>query len=172
MKKLSEVEHAKALMSEAMDWSVLKWLWEKRNVREIADEANVALDRLDRRVKSHWKDEFKAAYQLMVREDRNSRRRGDQQNHASSNAIDPQVRRLVQDVKDMDEKAHGARMDAEETFDRAEEQLSTALAREGCGKAIRSWELHEKAIRKAEALVGSTPVQSAAVAPKPKTRAT
>jgi hypothetical protein len=46
-------------------------------------------------------------------------------------------------------------MDAEETFDEAERQLSTSLAREGCRKAIQSWELHEKAIRRAEALVPS-----------------
>jgi hypothetical protein len=44
-------------------------------------------------------------------------------------------------------------MDAEQTFDTAEKQLSTALAREGCRKAIRSWELRERAIRKAEALI-------------------
>jgi hypothetical protein len=42
-------------------------------------------------------------------------------------------------------------MDAEHTFDEAERLLSTSLAREGCQKAIRSWDLHEKAIRRAEA---------------------
>jgi hypothetical protein len=44
-------------------------------------------------------------------------------------------------------------MDAEATFDLAEKQLSTSMAREGCRKAIHSWELHEKAIRKAETLI-------------------
>jgi hypothetical protein len=44
-------------------------------------------------------------------------------------------------------------MDAEETFDKAEKQLSTALAREGCRKAILSWDLHEKAIHKAEGVI-------------------
>jgi len=47
-------------------------------------------------------------------------------------------------------------MDAEATFDEAEKQLSTRLAREGCRKAIESWDLHEKAIRKAEALILSS----------------
>ena len=46
-----------------------------------------------------------------------------------------------------------ARLEAEKTFDAAEKQLSTALAREGCRKAIEGWELHERAIRKAEAAV-------------------
>jgi hypothetical protein len=41
-------------------------------------------------------------------------------------------------------------MDAESTFDEAEKQLSTALAREGCRKAIHSWELFEKAIHLSE----------------------
>ena len=31
--------------------------------------------------------------------------------------------------------------------------MSSDLAREGCKKAIHSWELHEKAIRKAEAIM-------------------
>jgi hypothetical protein len=48
-------------------------------------------------------------------------------------------------------KAERAHLDAENTFDEAERQLSTRLAREGCAKAIASWELHEAAIRKAEA---------------------
>jgi hypothetical protein len=52
-----------------------------------------------------------------------------------------------------DAEAYQARMDAETTFDLAEKQLSTSLAREGCRKAIHSWELHEKAIRKAETLI-------------------
>jgi hypothetical protein len=48
--KLPEVEEAKALMAEAMDWSVFTWLLQKSSVREIADRANVALDKLNRAV--------------------------------------------------------------------------------------------------------------------------
>jgi len=62
MRKLSEVEEAKKLMADAMDWSVLKWLWEKRTVRETADKANAALDMLEQKVKASWRDELKAAY--------------------------------------------------------------------------------------------------------------
>jgi len=46
-------------------------------------------------------------------------------------------------------------MTAEETFDEAERQLSTRLAREGCEKAIRAWDLKEKAISKAEAIISA-----------------
>ena len=45
-----------------------------------------------------------------------------------------------------------ARLDAEDTFDEAERRLSAGMAREGARKAIESWELREKSIRKAEAV--------------------
>ena len=47
MHKLPEVEEAKALMNEATEWSVMKWLREKKRVRKVADQANAALDKLD-----------------------------------------------------------------------------------------------------------------------------
>jgi hypothetical protein len=43
-------------------------------------------------------------------------------------------------------------MDAEQTFEDAERQMSAGLARQGAVKAIECWDLREKAIRKAEAL--------------------
>jgi hypothetical protein len=148
MSRLPEVKAAKALMTEAMDWSVLKWLWEKSKVRQTADDANAALDRLNRKVKAAWPEEFKAAYrQLSARK-----------NHTppgQSGVASAELLQLVTHVKDLDTQAHSARLDAEKTFDEAERQLNTALAREGCKKAIRSWELHEKAIRAAEALLDS-----------------
>jgi hypothetical protein len=48
--------------------------------------------------------------------------------------------------------AHHHVLDAEATFDEAERRMSARMAREGAQKAADSWELHEKAIRKAEAL--------------------
>ena len=65
--------------------------------------------------------------------------------------MDSQFTGLAREVKEADERAYRAHMDAEATFDEAERKLSTRLAREGCQKAIQSWELHEKAIRKVEA---------------------
>ena len=50
-----------------------------------------------------------------------------------------------------DEEAERARLDAEDTFDEAERRMSTDLAREGAGKALRTYELREAAIRKSEA---------------------
>ena len=150
MRKLPVVEEAKALMSAATDWSVFTWLWEKNSVRETADRANSVLDRLNRKIKASWSEELKAAYHEAVRAS-DGRGRKAQSSGPGSEAIDPEVRVLVKKVKDADDEAHRARMDAEATFDEADRQMNVSLAREGCGKAIRSWELHEKAIRKAEA---------------------
>ena len=40
MKTLPEVETAKQLMNEAIRWSVITWLREKKRVRKTADQAN------------------------------------------------------------------------------------------------------------------------------------
>jgi hypothetical protein len=63
---------------------------------------------------------------------------------------------IARKIKDADDEAYRARMKAEETFDQAERQLSTRLAREGCFEAIHSWDLQEKAISKAEKLFSLT----------------
>lgn len=117
MGKFAEVEEAKAVMSEAIEWSVIKWLREKKRVRKMADVANARLDGRLEDLRSQWDGAGEAA-----------------------------LRKLRQ----ASEQARRARMDAEATFDEAEKQLSTALAREGCRKAIHSWELYEKAIRLSE----------------------
>jgi len=140
MHKLAEVEEAKVLMNEAMDWSVFRWLFEKHRVRETADRANAVLDKTNRALKTRWPDNLKAAYKELT---------GRHQN-GSTNGIDPQIRLFVEKMKEADDAAHRARMTAEATFDEAERQLNTELAREGCRQAIHSWKLHEKAIRIAE----------------------
>jgi hypothetical protein len=148
MRKLKEVEDAKALMTEAMEWSVFRWLFEKRRVRETADEANAALDKLNEAVKARWRADVRAAYkELNIK----GRRPGE----TTSTTIDPEIRFLAKRVKEADDAARRARTDAENTFDDAERQLNTDLAREGCKKAIHQWELDEKAIRAAEAAPGS-----------------
>jgi hypothetical protein len=155
MKKLTEVQEAKELMTEAMGWSVFKWLFEKRSVRETADRANDVLDRLDRAVKVRWSDETKAAYKALSAK-RAGKPRGQEKDQQGTESTDAEVLLLVEKVKEADDAAWRARMDAEATFDEAEKQMSTDLAREGCKKAIHSWELHEKAIRKAEAVMGAS----------------
>jgi hypothetical protein len=148
MRKLPEVEEAKALMTEAMDCSVFRWLFEKRRVRETADQANAALDKLNQDVKARWGSEVRTAYKELSA-------KGRRQDESASSAIDPEIRVFMQKVKEADDAARRARTDAEDTFDEAERQLNTDLAREGCKKAIRQWELDEKAIRTAEAILNS-----------------
>jgi hypothetical protein len=153
MRKLSEVEGAKALMTEGMNWSVVRWLKEKKRVRKAADLANACLDRLDQEIKARWSDELKAAYSELAGDSVGARQRPHKQ---PSQGIDPQVKLLAKRVKESDDEAYRVRMDAEDTFDKAEKQLSARLAREGCRKAIDSWDLHEQAIRKSEAAIGAT----------------
>ena len=142
MKKLAQVETAKRLMADATKWSVLTWLREKKKVRKTADQANASLDELAESVKQAWPASARIAYEALA--PKGSHRSID---HESMNGEG-----LVAKCKRADDEASRARMVAEETFDRAERLLSTALAREGCAKAIRSWELKEKAIRLAEDL--------------------
>jgi hypothetical protein len=150
MEKIPAVEMAKVLMTEAVAWSVMKWLREKKTVRKTADQANAALDQLNQNVKDRWPDRVRTAYDSLAAQ----RVDGAARNHRPTAAlIDPQAMLIAKKVKEADDEAYRARMDAEKTFDEAEKKLSTALAREGCRKAIHSWELHEKAIRKAEALL-------------------
>lgn len=152
MEKIPAVETAKALMTEAVAWSVMKWLREKKAVRKVADQANAALDQLNLEVKNRWPEDVRAAYETLL-EPGSGNNRAHGRHQATSPVMDPQAIICAKRVKEADEEAHRARLDAEGTFDDAEKQLSTALAREGCRKAIHSWELHEKAIRKAENLV-------------------
>lgn len=142
MNKLREVEAAKVLMIEAMNWSVMKWLREKKRVRAVADEANDAIDRFNQEIKLKWPDVLRSEYQSLTIEAALSSR------SSGNNA-------MLRKVKEADAEAARARTDAEETFDQAERQLSTRLAREGCRKAILSWELHEKANAAAEAVIHS-----------------
>ena len=152
MRKLTEVEDAKALMTEAMNWSVVRWLKEKKRVRKAADLANAELDRLDQEIKARWNDELKAAYNEL-----GGNSGGAQRPHRqTSQVIDSQVKLLAKKLKESDDEAYRVRMDAEDTFDAAEKKLSTRLAREGSQKAIDSWDLHEQAIRKSEAAIGTT----------------
>ena len=152
MDQLPEVETAKALMTEAMSWSVMRWLREKKRVRKTADCANAALDRLSESIKERWNNGMRAAYEALVAQAAGGTS-ADQQKRQPLPAADPEATHIARKVKEADDEAYRARMDAEKTFDDAERQLSTSLAREGCRKAIHGWELHEKAIRKAEAVI-------------------
>jgi hypothetical protein len=145
--ELPEVEEAKALMIEAMEWSVFTWLFQKNRVRETADRANTALDKLNSTVKSRWNSQMKAAYRELTAKGGSHRLA-----EPGPESIDHEIRVFVKKVKEADDAARHARTDAEDTFDEAESQLNTDLAREGCKKAIHQWKLDEKAIRRAETI--------------------
>jgi hypothetical protein len=153
MRKLREVEDAKALMTEAMDWSVFTWLFQKSKVREIADQANAALDKLNRATKARWPEEIKAACKGLPG-------KGRRPSESAPSPIGPEIQAFVTKVKEADDAARRARTDAEDTFDEAERTLNTDLARDGCRKAIHQWELDEKAIRRAETVPGSSKTAS------------
>ena len=158
MQKLIPVEEARALMNvAAKDWGVWRWLMEKKRVRVTADRAVDALAELEAKVKASWSDDLKKAYRELEAEAAldggdPKAKRAYQKAKEEAKHVDPQVKLAVQRVKDADDEAYDARMDAEDTFDEAERRLSTDMAREGARKAIESWDLREKAIRKAEAL--------------------
>ena len=140
MQKIKEVEEAKAIMTEAINWSVMKWLREKKRVRKAADVANAALDSTIASLKGGWDKEFRSSYdQLGAKDPKGS----------------AELMATARKVKQSEEAAKKARDDAEKTFDDAENQLSTTMAREGCRKAIHSWELHEHVIRLAESGVSA-----------------
>lgn len=156
MHKLVVVEEAKVLMNEAKDWSVWRWLTEKRRVRTAADAATDALAEVEKQVKAGWSEDLTKAYRELeaaASADGNPRaRRQYEKAREEAKHVDPKLKLAVQRVKEADDEAYDARMDAEATFDEAESRLSASMAREGAQKAIDAWELRESAIRKAEAL--------------------
>jgi hypothetical protein len=135
MQKLIPVEDAKALMREAVGWSVWNWMTQKRRLRSAADAAWEALEEQDRRVKHRWSEEVRKAYQ-----------------GKNSNRLDPDLKLAVQRAREADEEWKAARETAEATVDEADRRMSTSMACEGAQQAIEAWELTEKAIRRAEAV--------------------
>jgi hypothetical protein len=156
MQKLVPVEEAKELMNKAKDWSVWRWLMDKSKVRAAADKAVDALSAAEKKVKANWDEDAKKAYreleaQAALEKNPKAKRQFEKAREEASD-IDPKTKTAVRRVKEADDEAYRARMDAEQTFDDAEKQMSASRAREGARKAIESWELREKAIHKAEAL--------------------
>ncbi|HVP64838.1 MAG TPA: hypothetical protein VMT82_08070 [candidate division Zixibacteria bacterium] len=152
MLNLKEVDQAKAIMIEAYDWSVMKWLGEKKRVRKAADLANAVLDALDQKLKDGWSDELVAAYcELGSVGDKAVAPRPSSMKPPAS----PEVRQLAKKLWQADSEAYIMRWKAEDTFDVADRRLSTSMAREGTKQAIASWDLHEKAIALSQEVVNS-----------------
>jgi len=149
MRKLPEVEEARSIMTQGMEWGVWKWLTEKKRVRLAADRATDALNAAEMRVKETWSEELKQAYDALVdQEFSTSKRKG---KNGELKGINPGLLDLARHVKQADDEAETCRLDAEDTFDEAERRMSTDMAREGARKALQTYDLHEKAIRRAEA---------------------
>lgn len=155
MQKLIAVEEARRLLNVGKEWSIWRWLFEKRRVRTVADAGTAALDELEKKVKAGWSDDLKKAYREVEMQARS------EGNHKASysyekaredaKSIDLPVKLSARRVKEADDIAYDARMDAEATFDEAEKLLSGSMAREGAQKALDAYALREKAIRRAEA---------------------
>lgn len=136
MKKLAEVEQARALMTEAIDWSVMNWLSQKKRVRKAADRANEVLNATEAEIRKKWSPEFRSIYDESV-------------------VASPEMKHLASRIRREHDAANRFRMEAEKTFDGAEARLSTAMAREGCRQAIEGWDHHLEAIRLAESALTS-----------------
>lgn len=155
MRKLHAVEDAREIMKEGTEWGVWKWLLEKKRVRGIADEARAALDEFEMKVKATWSDDLKIAYNHLVAEDGDVKRARQKAKSGIKNSgprIDSQLMAAVTRVKEADDAAYDAHEGAEDKFAEAEKRMSTSLAREAARKALDAYDLHEAAIRKAEAL--------------------
>jgi hypothetical protein len=155
MRKLPAVEDARAIMTEGTQWGVWKWLLEKKRVREMADAARGALDQFEMKVKATWGDDPKIAYNQLVSQDgdvKQARQKAKLGKKETAEKIDSHVMTVVKRVKEADDDAYNAHEDAEDLFAEAEKRMSTSRAREAARKALEAYDLHEAAIRKAEAL--------------------
>lgn len=155
MRKLAAVEDAKTIMTEGMEWGVWKWLLEKKRVRGIADEARAALDEFEMKVKATWSDDHKIAYNQLVSQNgdaKQSRQKAKRGKKEETARVNSQALADAKRVKEADDDAYNAHEDAEDLFAEAERRMSTSMAREAARKALVAYEVHETAIRKAEAL--------------------
>jgi hypothetical protein len=146
MRKLEAVEDARAIMTKGLDWGVFKWLMEKPKVRKIADRATEALNDAEDKVKATWSDDLKRAYNHLA-----TQAAADGKGKKSDGKFDADVLEIARKIFEADEETETMRLDAEDTFAEGERKLSVSMAREGAQKALATYDLHEKAIRKAEA---------------------
>lgn len=152
MKKLEAVEEARAAMKQGMEWGVWKWLLEKRRVRKIADRATEALNNAEDAVKATWSDELVEAYNLLIDEEEGVATKSRKRTKGTATAMSEDVLRTAKQMKELDDETERVRLDAEAIFEDAEQRMSTAGARAGAKRALDTYDLHEKAIRKAEAV--------------------
>lgn len=140
MHKLLAVEEARRLFNEAKDWSIWRWLLEKKRVRTTADAATAALDEADRKAKAGWSDELRKAYRELEAEaavngDRRTKRQYEKAREEARD-IGEAIKALARKVREADEKAEQVRLEAEDTFALADKRVSSSIAGRGGGAAI------------------------------------
>ncbi len=141
MSTIKEVAEARALFTEAQDWSVMKWLGEKKRVRKAADLCNATLDQVEKELQDGWSADLKAAYANL-------------NGSKVVKSVSADIEQTAKSLKEAHDAAIAKRMEAEDTFEKAEKRMSVSMAREGCHIALAGWDLHEAAIKKAEQAAG------------------
>ncbi len=150
MQKLIAVEEARKVLTAGKEWSIWRWLLEKRRVRATADAGTAALDDMEKKVKYGWSPELKKAYRdLLAAAAVNGH--GSSRRREATAGVEGPLKIAAQKVKEADDIAFKARMDAEALFAEAERRLSGSMAREAAEKALEAYDLRERAIRRAEA---------------------
>lgn len=148
MKKLEAVENSRAIMTEGLEWGIFKWLANKPKVRKIADLATEALNNAEDGVKATWSDDLKRAYNYLVAQNGDA---GNKKTRVKADEFDSRVLAIARGVLEADVETETMRLDAEDTFAEGEKKLSISMAKDGARKALATYDLHEAAIRKAEA---------------------
>src|ERR1019366_3581821 len=129
MHKLVAVEEAKTLFNEAKDWSVWRWLIEKKHARTSADAAWEALEACEEKVRAGWNEDWRQAY-----------------GHPKSKrhaALDPEVKAALERLYEEDKEGRQAHDAAEAQFDEADRRMSTSMACTGAHMAMDAWEMGE-----------------------------
>jgi hypothetical protein len=153
MEKIGSVEEAKALMASGMDWSILRWLAEKRRVRGVADRGTAALDAEERRIKSEWPEELANAYAALCPPSDDDPYAAAEHEFVLQQAqnVPADIQAAARRVKEADDLATQARLAAEKMFDDAERRMSGAMARRGAELAIEAYDVRYTALAEAEA---------------------
>ncbi|HBY58917.1 MAG TPA: hypothetical protein DEH78_03790 [Solibacterales bacterium] len=153
MDRIEAVENAKAVLSGAVEWSIMKWLTEKKRVRTAADSGTAALDEAELAVKAEWPEELNNAYAELVPPEPGDPFAESEYEYVKQMAagLPEEIKALARQVKEADDAATAARELAEQIFSDAESKMSASLARQGAEKALEAYELRYIAIAAAKA---------------------
>jgi hypothetical protein len=148
VERIEAVENAKAVLAGALDWSIMRWLTEKKRVRHAADSGTAALDDAERAAKAEWSEELVNAYAELVPPAPGDPFAESEYEYVKQLAagIPEEIKALARHVRQADELATAAREAAEQTFADAEARMSASLARQGAEKALEAYELRYQAI--------------------------